>query len=123
MTGQFTDIVDVPITVVDNLFPDVNPVFGLFTVEGLPLGRYDLLESMPIPGYDLDPFVETFELTETDCYHVAEHMWKNTWTKRAFVGSTYALRLDYLREIGIAESQMYPEPEGTVPCRIARRRK
>lgn len=130
VTGVFTDIVDVPITVHDNLLPDVDPVFGRFTVQELPLGRYTLAEATPIPGYDPDTFIETFNITNTNNFHVATHTWMNTWSKRAFVGSTFALRLDYLAQIGLAEPMLnapaaapanavVPAPEGPPVARLA----
>lgn len=103
-TGLFTDIVDEPITVVDNLLPDTNPTFGLFAVKDLQLGRYTLRESVPVPGYDPDLFVETFNITDDNRFQDAEHIFFNTWSKRAFVGSTLALRLAYLDQIGLAEA-------------------
>ncbi len=73
------------------------------------LGRYTLTESVPVPGYDPDLFVETFEITTNDRFHVATHIFFNTWSKRAFVGSTLALRLAYLEQIGLAEAELTPE--------------
>ncbi|MEZ6086678.1 MAG: hypothetical protein R3C05_01330 [Pirellulaceae bacterium] len=32
------------------------------TVTGLPLGRYTIEETIPVPGYDRDPFVATVDL-------------------------------------------------------------
>ncbi len=105
-TGLFTDILDEPITVVDNLLPDTNPTFGLFAVKDLELGRYTLRELIPVPGYDPDLFVETFEITYDDRFQDATHIFFNTWSKRAFVGSTVALRLAYLEQIGMAEATL-----------------
>lgn len=110
VTQQFTNIVDEPINVTDNLAPDVDTDFGEFRVEGLLLGRYTLAESVPVPGYDPDTFIESFDITDTNNSHTASHIWVNTWSKRAFVGSTFALRLAYLAELGLSEPQLNAQP-------------
>ncbi|MEM8678561.1 MAG: dockerin type I domain-containing protein, partial [Planctomycetota bacterium] len=101
VTDTFTDIIDEPTVVQDNLFPDINPVFGQFRVIHLPLGSYTLEETFPIPGYDPDTTVVSFNLTDTDPFFNVEDPFVNTWSKRAFVGSTYAARQAYLESIGL----------------------
>ena len=94
--------------VTDNLPPDSNPIAGLFAVSGLQFGIYTLQETIPVPGYDLDPFVETFMLTNTDPNQEAEHIFLNTWAKRAFLGSTVVLRVAHLDEIAMREAASVP---------------
>ena len=102
----FTDIVDEVMVVTDNLPPDSNPIAGLFTVSGLQFGIYTLQETVPVPGYDPDPFVQTFILTNTDPNQDSPHIFFNTWAKRAFIGSTMLLRQEYLAQIELADATL-----------------
>ena len=62
------------------------------------------------PATIRDPFVETFDITNTDPNQDADHIFVNTWAKRAFVGSTMLLRLAYLNEIGLTEETLDGKP-------------
>ncbi|MFT5525389.1 MAG: protocatechuate 3,4-dioxygenase beta subunit [Pirellulaceae bacterium] len=110
-TGLYTDIVDEPITVQDNLAPDVDSRWGLFAVQDLQLGRYILEETNPVPGYDPDTFVEIFQVTDFNKFHDASHVWVNSWSKRAFVGSTYDERVTFYQFLGLVPN---PQPIAAV---------
>jgi hypothetical protein len=50
-------------TVTDNQAPDADPADGQFSVAGLPLGRYTAQETIAPPGWELDPTIQTVDLT------------------------------------------------------------
>ncbi len=62
-TGQFEDITDVCVTVVDDAAPDQDPTPGEFLLTGLRLGRYTVHETVAPPGFEPSPTIVTVELT------------------------------------------------------------
>ncbi len=69
-TGGYTDIQDECRTVPDNIDGDIDPADvdmdgrpGEFEVGSLLLGRYKLWETMPPPGWGMDPDVVTIDFT------------------------------------------------------------
>ncbi|MEM6777379.1 MAG: SdrD B-like domain-containing protein [Planctomycetota bacterium] len=113
-TSTLTPILDRPITVADNLSPDVDGVLGQFQVIDLPLGRYELTETVPVPGYDPDPTVVTFNLFPDpatdlqDRFQESPHVFFNTWSKRAFRGSVVAARLALEAELALRNPVTFP---------------
>jgi len=65
-TSTFVDTADVCQTVVDNSAPDVDPLDGKFEMVDLVLGRYTVDETAAPTGYQIDPSVESVDLTIAD---------------------------------------------------------
>ncbi|MGH9149587.1 MAG: prealbumin-like fold domain-containing protein [Acidimicrobiales bacterium] len=62
-TGQFDDITDVCVSVVDNSAPDTDGDAGEFLLTGLRLGRYTVRETVAPAGFVADPDTVTRDLT------------------------------------------------------------
>jgi hypothetical protein len=62
-TNTFVDTADVCVTVVDNSAPDVDSTDGEFEMVDLVLGRYTVDETAAPNGYQIDPDVESVDLS------------------------------------------------------------